>query len=390
MVHDIEQLLHRTAAEPSQRVEAAEIVGRGRRRRRWRHGFAGASGLALVVVAVLVVVPGLERPTVQFDPPVPHTDPPVPHTDPPVPHTDPPVPHTDPPAPRTALTGDEWEVMAVGVVSPPQATESRIATTQEALDEAWAGFDMEGPAPVLPARQAALLGHVAGDCDDPSQVLGLERVPADSASGLIGEFAVMHVDADCAFIDRFGTNSPDPRTLYVIGVPAETTDNLVHLVPVSAPVTDPEWRLLGVVPGLGEAERVGLTNQAWLDEAWPEWVGEDEAPEIPEGWTPFVASVPGTCSDPSQLRDVRSLGYDWGDDAMKTVGLAVLFDPACAEVEDLEARLDQSQSHSVYVIIVPTEVAFTLHGPWEYITCEEDNDVGACHGSDRTLIHAYW
>lgn len=365
MVHDIEQLLQHTAAEPSQRVDAAKVVRRGRRRRRWRHSFAGASGLALVAVAVLVVVPGFERSMVQFDPSAPRTDPATPHT---------------------ALTGEEWEVMAVGVTSAPPPN-SRIATTQEALDEAWAWFDMDGPAPELPAGQAALLGHVAGDCDDTSQVLGLERVPADSASGTVGEFAVMHVDADCAVIDRFGTGSAGPRTLYVIGVPADTIDNLVRLVPVSAPITDPEWRVLAVEPDVGgDGRGVGHADQASLDWAWAAWVGEGEAPEIPEGWTAMVASAPGNCSDASQLRDVRSLGY-LNDDGYATIALAALFDPECAEVQDLDAG---HQRYSLYVIIVPTDVALTLHGPYEYITCEADHDVGACHESDRALIHAYW
>lgn len=372
MVHDIEQLLQRTAVEPSQPVDAAEVVGRGRRRRRWRRGFVGASGLALVAVAVLVVVPGFERPTVQLDPSASDTDRAA--------------PHTDPPSPRTDLTGEEWEVMAVGVVSAPPP-DSRIATTQEALDEAWAWFDMEGPAPELPTGQAALLGHVAGDCDDPSQVLGLERVPADSASGLIGDFALMHVDADCAFIDRFGNASGGPRTLYVIGVPADTIDNLVHLVPVSAPVTDPAWRVLAVAPDAGgDGRGAGPADQASLDWVWSAWVGEGEVPEIPEGWTAMVASVPGTCSDPSQLRDVRSLGY-LNDDGYGTVVLAALFDPACAEVQDLDAG---DQRYSLYVIIVPTDAALTLDGASAYITCEEDDDVGACKETDRTLIHVYW
>jgi hypothetical protein len=42
------------------------------------------------------------------------------------------------------------------------------------------------------------------------------------------------------------------------------------------------------------------------------------------------------------------------------------------------------------VIIVPTDVAVTLHGPYVYITCEEDRDVGACQDADRELIHADW
>jgi hypothetical protein len=174
----------------------------------------------------------------------------------------------------------------------------------------------------------------------------------------------------------------------VIGVPVETAATVVAVVPVSAPVTDPEWRLLAVAPGAGGGGRgAAPADQASLDWVWSAWVGEEEAPEIPEGWNAMVASVPGNCSDPSQLRDVRSLGY-LNDDGYGTVALAALFDPACADVQDLEAGLDQG--YSLYVIIVPTEVALTLHGPYEYITCEEDDDVGACQDADRGLIHAYW
>lgn len=71
MARDLERLLRATAVEPSEPIDPARLVARGRRRRRLRHAAAAAGPVAaLAVVAVLVVglLPGLRSSPVVEEP----------------------------------------------------------------------------------------------------------------------------------------------------------------------------------------------------------------------------------------------------------------------------------------------------------------------------------
>lgn len=110
MSRDLEQLLHRTAVEPSGPLDTAQMVARGRRRRRVRHATAAAGSVAAVLIAVAVVLGG------------PVTEPQPPEI----------VERPDPSEPRPDDPGDDEADAAEDESSDPGAEEVERISPDEA------------------------------------------------------------------------------------------------------------------------------------------------------------------------------------------------------------------------------------------------------------------
>lgn len=141
MPRDLEQLLHDTALEPTQRPDPTELIARGRGRRRTRHlltglGSAAVATLIALAAATLASGPGPEPPEV-VNPPAPR--------------------NTEQPSPTESPTGDagvgSWAPMADGPLGP-RSDAASVWTGDEVF--IWGGWltDPDGPAGAMfdPAR----------------------------------------------------------------------------------------------------------------------------------------------------------------------------------------------------------------------------------------------
>lgn len=275
-------------------------------------------------------------------------------------------------APSDVVEGNQqWEVLSVGRTNVAWPS-GIIASAQSEMDEAWTLFEMEAAAPSLPARRGAIFLSVAGECADASAALGVEYVHAFKPSG---PFAVINMDPSCAVIDRFGTNEPGQRTLYVISVPSERSDILVGAQATSAAVTGLEWQLLAVsIDPSGEFFGAGRLDQDGIDWAWSNWGLTGAVPQLADGWQGWMEPGPITCNEASSLLSVEAMGEVY-DDGLATVVLTMHLSSACAPV-DLQVRASSPQS--VYAIAVHNAVGDTLHGPRAFISCAPEENVGPC------------
>lgn len=264
-----------------------------------------------------------------------------------------------------------WQVL--GVARPAIAGPSQVSLTQAELDEAWAGFEVDGDPPALPAGHAALLVDVAGTCTDTSAVLGVEQIRAIRPAGT---FFAIHIDPVCAIIDRFGSAEPGPRTLMAVSIPSDAARTAVGVEPVTASVANLEWDLLAIqtdptgefYDGLRGADSEGLE---WI---WRNWKVTGEVPQLPSDRRAWVAAVPGTCTDPSNLYRVEAMGYEWGGLAHGTVMLIMQFDHSCATMAPDHIGTPQS----VYAVTLGTAVSDTLHGPRSFLVCPHGVLEGPC------------
>ncbi len=292
-----------------------------------------------------------------------------------------PSPPTPVTVPETSLAGDEWAVMEVGT-TPRRG--SRVVTDQAELDAAWEAFDMDGAAPVLPSGQGALVVAVAGECDDASQVHGIEWIPA-----LFGEraYAAVHVDADCAFTERFRRATP-PRTLYVVGVPVERTRRTDGIAAMTTPVLDFAWQVLAVVPDPNpNFGHYAIYDQDGVAGVWQQHGLDGPAPTLPDGWQSLIVQVRGTCSDEAQIWGVEPRGavrIGGENSGNPTVFPAVLVDPACAQVSVEDHTVPQPGT--LAAVAMPEEVVATMDGYSVFIDCRGTDSVGACEGADEGLV----
>lgn len=224
-----------------------------------------------------------------------------------------------------ALAHVEWEVLAVGI-SPVSSVVGHVAIDQARVDELWRAFEMEGPAPTLPSGQGALVLPVAGSCDGPAQVGGIEGIVH---IGRTGAYAAVQLEAGCAELPGRGTFWPPPHALYVIAVPVDVAERLAGVVAVVGRVADFDWEVLAVA----RIALVGgglVSDQRGLDLTWgPRYHLQGPAPALAAGQGALVLEVPGRCDNAAQVQAVDAVATDENPDEPHVIG-AVYFDPACA------------------------------------------------------------
>lgn len=167
----------------------------------------------------------------------------------------------------------------------------------------------------------------------------------------------------------------------------DQTTQLAGLTRTDAPVTPVDWELLAAFPG----QRTGLvgmaaSSQESLDVAWTrhaESVSFDsvpEAPSLPPGRDALAVSVPGTCMDATQIRDVEVVASTAAPDSRMPI---VRVDPGCAQVRT-EGRTVQPAT--LFVLSVPAGTAeTTVLGPHVFIDCGNHRD-GPCQDAEGVLV----
>ena len=113
------------------------------------------------------------------------------------------------------------------------------------------------------------------------------------------------------------------------------------------------------IPGYTALDQMGL------DWAWRTYQMRGPAPALPPGQGALFVLVPGSCDSADQVRAVEAVAR--GDASNTEASVGVYFDTECAEL--LRGDNPSTQSATLYVILVPLEVAASLAGPEAFIGC---------------------
>lgn len=289
----------------------------------------------------------------------------------------------------TAVGDFSWEVWSVGVTQRWYYPAS--VTDQVGVDNLWRMFEMQPPAPALPAGHGALFVPAAGSCDNAAQVLAVNAIAGDDAYGAEA-LAAVYFDPSCAQ-PQPDSGIPGQSTLYLITVPLDVAASLRAAVAfigcgneqsaetaVNAPptqCTDPTDNAVSansafgatVAAAIGDLDfdvlAVGLTpdpslsgyiaaDQATIDDLWQLLGMPGTAPPLRPDWAALFVPVAGTCDHTSSVGDI-----DVRSGANMTELVAVVhIDASCAEPP--ETAIHTPAPRTLYIIAVPLETAGRL------------------------------
>jgi len=283
-----------------------------------------------------------------------------------------------------------WEVLAVAAKSPAPKFKVASASEQTKLEDLWHILEAQGPAPTLPAGEAALLAAVPGNCGSPEQVRNVDVVVDTQSNPQVPEvLARILIDASCAERLASGVPRTQPMTLFAITVPAGVAESLgaigvlidctskapseeepcagsnqdpidpyaAHPAAVAAclRVDDPE--VLGIAPASGPQRSGEIVNdQAGLNRLWRELAMGGPAPELRPDHGALSVFLTGPCDNPSDVRFIDAIP---NADQTK-VQAVVWFGETCAAHADATT----AQPQTVYVLGVPLDAAEQLDEAW--------------------------
>lgn len=266
------------------------------------------------------------------------------------------------------LNDAPWNVLASQSTQNVSTARGYVVTDQAVLERRWREtLGLQGPAPVLPEEQGALLVLVGGTCDGPEDVLGVEGIVNDDGSAV---FAAIQLDPACAQLGRSGTTIGPPYALWAIGIPEKIAEGLSGTATVIAPVAEYPWRLAYANEVATAVDNAVAKNQADLDRHFADSGLPGQAPELGNGQGAYVVGVPGTCTDAADVREVDTVANIYHEGSPTDVLTAIYFDRACAQLYQPDVPEEQdAQPHSVFVFTAPLPVVESAGGTHAYVAC---------------------